>query len=141
MRLKILYAGGWKVVAPMDPTGGCALEQALVAMEQDRKQHAVAIGLYALWERIGPFGPKSLGTALYHCVDGKHGIYEFIKGDFRVLCFEEQGALVVCSHIFRKASQKTPKREVMRALAVQQDYRRAWERGAIELVSIDGGEA
>lgn len=106
MRLKVLYADAWKVVAPMDAAGGCELEALLAAMAQDPKRRAVATGLYALWERIAPFGPKSLGTALYHCVDSKHGIYEFIKGDFRVLCFEEQGALVVCSHIFRKASQK-----------------------------------
>lgn len=144
MRLKVLYADAWKVVAPMDAAGGCELEALLAAMAQDPKRRAVATGLYALWQRIGPYGPRALGTELYHCVDSQHGIYEFIKGDFRLLCFEAEGALVVCSHVFRKTSQKTQKHEVARAIAVQRDYRCARECGAITLVrtvNIDGGEA
>lgn len=134
MRLKVLYPAHWKVVAPMDASGHCELEQVLAQMAQDPKRKAVANGLYALWGRIEAHGPRTLGTYLYHCVDGEHGIYEFIKGDFRVLCFEAEGAVVVCSHIFRKASQKTPRREIARAITLQQDYCRALADRAIEFV-------
>ncbi|GIX39024.1 MAG: hypothetical protein KatS3mg128_0073 [Silanimonas sp.] len=136
MRLKPLYSGTWRVVAVVNDSGVCELEQELLRLAENPKLRASVLGFRALWGRIGPTGPRSLGTPLYHRVDQKEEIYEFIKGNLRLLCFEADGAVVVCSHVFRKASQKTPPREVSRAVSLKRLYQQARARESVEF--IDG---
>ncbi len=122
------------MLAPIADDGCCELEAQLAAFEQDKKRKASVIGFYALWVRIPRHGPRALGTDFYHCVDSNEGIYEFIKGSLRLLCFEADGAMVVCSHVFLKQSQKTPAREKKRAIAIKQQYQKAVAKGSIEIV-------
>lgn len=86
---------------------------------EDAKLKGYALGFVALWRRIPRTGPRSLGTDLYHCVDDEHEIYEFIKGPLRLLCFEADGALVLCSHVLRKKSQKTKGKDKAAAIALR----------------------
>ena len=125
MRLKVLYCGVWQVVAPLSDEDCCELETTLVELGNNKKRRASAVGMHALWERIPRHGPRALGTELYHCINEKDAIYEFIKGDLRVLCFEADGAIVVCSHVLVKKTQKTPARDVRRAVELKRRYLQA----------------
>lgn len=50
------------------------------------------------------------------------GIWELRPGDNRVLYFFCRGDTYVLLHMFRKRTQKTPRREIARAIAERADY-------------------
>lgn len=122
MQLRKLNVGAWTVAALVDADGVCAVEDALLQLSQDRKGNVVASGFVAQWERISHEGPWRLGSDIYHQVDKKNEIYEFIKGSHRLLCFQADGRVVICSHIFRKQSRKTPAAEKKKAASLRQRY-------------------
>ena len=41
---------------------------------------------------------------------------------FRIFCFFDQGQLVVLAHGFQKKTQKTPKKEIEKALKIKEEY-------------------
>lgn len=41
---------------------------------------------------------------------------------FRIFCFFDQGQLVVLANGFQKKTQKTPKKEIEKALKIKEDY-------------------
>ena len=139
MRLEVLKSGCWTVVAPVDGRGHCAFERQLVDMLSDPKLKAYVVGFAALWERIPVTGPRQLSTALYHCVDETHAIYEFIKGPLRLLCFEAEGKLVVCSHVLRKRSQKIRARDKASAIALRAQFLSALAAGRVEVIGDEEG--
>jgi hypothetical protein len=134
MRLQTLKAGKWTIVAPLDAQGRCEVLDALAELGNDPKTRATAAGFVALWGHIPIEGPRSLGTDNYHRVDDNNDIYEFIKGNHRLLCFQAEGRVVVCSHVIRKKSQKTPAAEKKRAAKLRDEYLAAKKAGAIEFV-------
>jgi hypothetical protein len=134
MRLKVLSDGFWQVIAPLDANDSCSVEVELASLASDRKLRASVIGLRAVWGRIPTLGPRRLGTPLYHCVDEDNGIYEFIKGPLRLLCFEASGRLVVCSHTLRKTTRKTPRSDKALAIALKKRYLAAVTAGEVKIV-------
>lgn len=64
-------------------------------------------------------------TYLKH-LEGTDGLYEirikFTSNIYRIFCFFDKGKLVVLANGFRKKSQKTPKKEVVKALAIKKEY-------------------
>lgn len=138
MRLKTLKAGIWNVVAPLEADGTCPLEDQLVELATDRKLRASVLGFAALWSRIPRIGPRGLPTALYHCVDEAHGIYQFTKGPLRLLCFEADGAIVVCSHVLRKQSQKTRSSDKAQAITLRKNFLDARVLGRVQILGEDG---
>ncbi|TAE26179.1 MAG: type II toxin-antitoxin system RelE/ParE family toxin [Cytophagales bacterium] len=64
-------------------------------------------------------------TYLKH-IENTDGLYEIRVqqgGDiFRIFCFFDQGRLVVLMNGFQKKTQKTPKREIDKALKIKLDY-------------------
>lgn len=134
MKLRVLHKGAWSIVAPAGADGSCECVDSLDEFASNKKTQKMVLGLFALWERIDYRGPRALGTDLYHCVDAKEGVYEFIKGDLRLLCFEARGALVVCSHVMRKASQKTPKSEVARVVRIRDEFLKADAGKSVQLI-------
>lgn len=136
MLLKLLAKadGQWRVIAPAQMLEGkvlCELEQELLAFTE---QHAASVvGLMQFWENIPRVGPRQLGTAIYHCVDDEHGIFEFVKGRLRVLCFQSDGAICVCCHAFLKQTQKTPKPKIKRAVGIKKEYEAALASGKVEI--------
>ena len=137
MKLTVVAASTvskWKVVAVVEERNGerrCALEEQLAAFEAQPKQGASVAGLQVLWDRIPKVGPREFPDHLYHLVDEKNGIYEFIKGRLRVLCFEADGAVCVCSTVFLKQTAKTPKDEVRKAIALKEQYLRELKEGGV----------
>lgn len=59
-------------------------------------------------------------------LDGTDGLYEIrieFGGDiFRIFCFFDDGKLIILLNGFIKKSQKTPRREVERALRLKEQY-------------------
>lgn len=59
-------------------------------------------------------------------VEGTDGLYEirikFSSNIYRVFCFFDKGKLVVTANGFQKKSQKTPKNEIEKALAIKKEY-------------------
>lgn len=134
MRLKLLYtAGKWKVLAPVSPEGLCEVEDAIRELKDSPKTKATGLGFVVLFSRIPSRGPRELGTDKYHRVDEDNSIYEFIKRGHRLLCFEADGALIVCSHVFKKASDKTPAKEKARAISLRNDYLAKMKTGQIKI--------
>lgn len=59
-------------------------------------------------------------------IEGTDGLYEIrvqAGGDiFRVFCFFDEGKLVVLANGFQKKTQKTPKKEIDKALKIKTEY-------------------
>lgn len=138
MRLKALrITGTWRVLAIVNADGTCEVEEAIRQLINDRQTSATGNGFVALWSRIPREGPRGLGTDNYHRVDNDNEIYEFIRRRHRIPCFEADGALVVCSHVFLKSSQKTPKSEKDRAVALRDKFFESLKKGEIEVIEDD----
>lgn len=41
---------------------------------------------------------------------------------FRIFCFFDQGQLIILTNGFQKKTQKTPKKEIEKAIKIKQDY-------------------
>ncbi|MCG8685695.1 MAG: type II toxin-antitoxin system RelE/ParE family toxin, partial [Desulfobacterales bacterium] len=59
-------------------------------------------------------------------IEGTDGLYEIrVKAGsdvFRIFCCFDSGRIVVLFNGFQKKSQKTPKKEIEKALKIKQDY-------------------
>lgn len=76
-------------------------------------------GLYDLFRR---FSKGEVATPTVFIESLGDDIFEFIKGDARVLWFADGMDLIVCSHGLIKKSQKTPKSEIARARTRRAQY-------------------
>ena len=69
--------------------------------------------------------PRVPESYLKH-LDNTDGLYEIrvqLGSDiFRIFCFFDQGQLVVLANGFQKKTQKTPKKEIERALKIKAAY-------------------
>lgn len=140
MRLKRLYRGKWEILAPVDEAGCCDVLETLSALQQAKQTRATVAGFVAQWTQIDHFGPRSLGTGIYHRVDDEHEINEFRKRDHRILCFEADGRVIVCSHIIHKKSDKTPTKDKNRAIALKDQYLAAKKLGQLVIEEDDEEE-
>lgn len=59
-------------------------------------------------------------------IESTDGLYEIrIKQSgniFRIFCFFDQGKLIILANAFQKKTQKTPKREIDKALKIMGEY-------------------
>jgi hypothetical protein len=146
VRLKIVTKDTWDIYAPVVGGGTNTMDCVEDFIGQHIQQHEAACsGLLALIEAAAehPEGPKSLGNALCHYVSNPHEpkIYEFIKGRLRLLWFYGEGRrVIICAHGFFKASKKTPRCEVERALEIREQYLEAHNNNNIEILVEDGNE-
>lgn len=64
-------------------------------------------------------------TYLKH-LENTHGLYEIrVKQGsdiFRIFCFFDKGKLIVLANGFQKKEQKTPKKEIEKALKIKKEY-------------------
>ena len=64
-------------------------------------------------------------TYLKH-LENTEGLYEIRvqsgRDIFRIFCFFDEGKLVVTINGFQKKSQKTPKKEIVKALKIKDEY-------------------
>ena len=69
--------------------------------------------------------PRAPETYLKH-LENTNGLYEIrvqLGSDiFRIFCFFDKGKIIVVANGFQKKEQKTPKKEIERALKIKQEY-------------------
>lgn len=69
--------------------------------------------------------PKVPETYLKH-IENTDGLYEIRvqQGSdiFRIFCFFDEGQLVVLANGFQKKTQKTPRKEIDKALTIKEEY-------------------
>jgi len=133
MRLKTVHEGPWRIVAPMDADGSCALWDELEALAADAQTEATAAKFVSIWERIPPQGPHELPDGMYHRIDAKHEIYEFRARQHRILCFRADGRIVICSHLFLKQSNRVPAKERDKAAALRKRYLDTQRKGQVSI--------
>lgn len=89
--------------------------------KQDQKIKAKIVWTFELIEDL----EKVPSTYLKH-ITGTDGLYEIrVKQGsniFRVFCFFDKGKLIVIMNAFQKKTQKTPKKEILKALKIKQEY-------------------
>ena len=65
-------------------------------------------------------------TKYFKYLTGTDGIWEirveYASNIYRILCFFDQGKLIVVTNVFQKKTQKTPKTEIERALRLKKQY-------------------
>ena len=65
-------------------------------------------------------------TYLKH-IESTDGLYEIRiklgKNIFRIFCFFDQGKLIILANGFQKKTQKTPKKEIEKALIIMEEYK------------------
>lgn len=135
MKILSIQSAKYRVGAVIHERGDGSLQCALVddfhgieaTYEKSRNR------LLVYFEQVAGGGPQALNTAQCHQVDANHKIYEFIAGKLRVLFFQgSSGNTVVCSHMFLKKSQKTPPKEVAKAIKAKNQYEQADGAGLVE---------
>ena len=85
--------------------------------------------LSALLTRVANDGPLN-DTDKFKELKGEHGLCEFkTSGGLRLLCFWDEGSLIVTTHGYLKDKQKAPKRELERAQKLRTDYFAAKKTG------------
>lgn len=132
MQLKILYAHRWQIVSPMEPDGRSQVE---VFMDEVGPAFAANLsGLLGMMERHSRYGSEAFNTEQCHYVDQNEKIYEYIKGRLRFFWFEDGDRVVVCTHGIIKKSQKTPKREIAKAIRVKNSYKKHRDSGSVTLI-------
>lgn len=96
--------------------------------EQSKKVKAKIIWTFDLIEQL----PRVPETYLKH-IEYTDGLYEIrvqLGSDiYRIFCFFDKGQLIVIANGFQKKTQKTPKKEIERALKIKAEYE-------LELVEI-----
>ena len=89
--------------------------------KQNKKAKAKIIWTFDLLEDL----ERIPETYLKH-IENTDGLYEirvqFRSDIFRIFCFFDKGKLVVLANGFQKKTQKTPKKEIEKALKIKLEY-------------------
>lgn len=125
MRLRVLEDTKWIVTAAeLEKASGayeCPLLESFAALGSNHEKSLD--GLLVMLERFSEHGQRMLNDGICHEIDENEKIFEFIKGDLRLIWFYADGSkIVVCSHCFVKKGQKTPPKEKARAIKIKDKY-------------------
>lgn len=89
------------------------------------------VKLARLWTDIADNGPPS-NDQKFKDLPGTSGLYEIKTTKLRVICFRDDGSLIIFTHGFIKKSQKTPKNEIKKAEQAKRDYFNEKEKGTLK---------
>ena len=91
-------------------------------VKQREKVRAKIIWTFDLIEEVD----KVPETYLKH-IENTDGLYEIriqqASDIFRIFCFFDKGKIVVLANGFQKKTQKTPKKEIEKALKIMEEYK------------------
>jgi len=82
-------------------------------------------------------GPHMLPAARAHAIDKPNSIYELIGGRLRIAYFSDNDKIIICTHGFLKASQKTSKKDRRTASQAKRAYLEAKKRGDLLFTEDD----
>jgi len=99
----------------------------LEEMEQKRPKEVAKMA--ALLDRVIEHGiPKDKQK----CRTLGNKLYEFkTRGGLRIVWFWDEEKMVICTHGFKKSTQKTPRGQIERALSKKADYFEAKAKGTL----------
>lgn len=125
MRLLVLEETRWVVTAAQHrkPSGEyeCPLLESFESLGRNYEKSLV--GLQVMLEKFSEHGPKMLHDGICHEIDENDKLFEFIKGDLRLIWFYGDGnKIIVCSHCFIKKGQKTSKTDKADAKRIKHQY-------------------
>ena len=87
--------------------------------------------LAALLTDTANYGPPADDNK-FKDLPGTDGLHEFkTSGGLRLICFKDEGALIICTHGYLKDGQKAPKRELKRAEILKRDYFTCKQQGTL----------
>lgn len=123
MKLKVLFSDKYKIAAVCSGDD-CAVKTDLSGENLKLINYQTTLDYLNNMLRIAAInGLSKFGSNYVHLVDRKNKIYEFSKGDLRLIFFNGEGTLVaICINIFVKKSQKTPKEHVKNAVLIKNKY-------------------
>ncbi len=79
-----------------------------------------------LWSFMVIETVEKIPSEYFKHMEGTNGLYEirvqFGNDIFRIFCFFDEGKLVVLTKGFQKKTQKTPKKEIEKALKIKEEY-------------------
>ena len=79
-----------------------------------------------LWTFLVIETVEKIPSEYFKHMEGAEGLYEirvqFGNDIFRIFCFFDEGKLVVLTNGFQKKTQKTPKKEIEKALKIKEEY-------------------
>lgn len=91
-------------------------------LEQPDKVKAKIIWTIQLIEEI-----ERVPESFLKQIESTKGLYEIriklVRDIFRIFCFFDQGKLIILINGFQKKTQKTPKKEIDRALKIMEVYK------------------
>lgn len=126
--LRRMTAGRAFRVYAFERDGDCPLFGFLSRLERnDADEHAKILALVG---RVAEHGtPRNDQKCRF--IPELDGFELKTTGGVRVFAFYEKGCMVICSHGFAKKSQKTPRRELVRAVAIRAEYEKAAALGEV----------
>ena len=132
MRVKILVEDEYQVVSTLDK-GESPAE--IFISYGEAAYTASRSGLSSLLRRAAMSGLEQFPSALVHEVDKANKIYEFIKGDLRLLFFKgSEKQIVVCTTGVIKKTRKIDQRAVNKAIALRKQYQNSVKAGTLEVI-------
>lgn len=133
MKLKKLYSGqSYTIVATFDGTS-CPVKDFLTTKDENIVSYAA--GFDVMLKHIAANGFESAPVAWTHLASNKKaGVYELIKGPYRLFYFKGEGNMIaVCTIVTRKHGQKADKGSVNLSITKKSDYQTAIQDGHIEI--------
>ena len=90
-------------------------------MKQSQKVKDKIIWTFDLVEEL-----HQIPETYFKHMEGIEGLYEIrvqhSSDIFRIFCFFDEGKLIVLANGFQKKTQKTPKKEIEKALKIREEY-------------------
>lgn len=117
--------GRWRICAICDSDGK---SQALDILRPGGPEDANASSKRQMWARletVAQLQHPARNTTVSHQIDEESRLFEFIKGDLRLVYFYDEGWTIILSHGFIKDRPKTRQAEIDRGRKAVAEYFRA----------------
>jgi len=135
MLLRVLrIPGSWRILAICDRHGRADALDILTAGGPDDANASSKRKMLAYLEHVVQLPHSPRNTTVSHQVDEEFQIYEYIKGDLRLVYFYDKGRTIILSHGFIKGGQDFPPAERDRARKAKTAYFDAKHRGDLDFV-------
>lgn len=94
-------------------------------------------GYLALFSTFMESGTDKFTYANFHPIKIEKGLYQFLKGRHRLVCFfDEDDTIVICTHGFLKKTDPSPKDQIQHADKLKMKYFSAKEDGGLHILGV-----
>lgn len=139
MRLKQIFSDKFTIAATMEGDA-CPVVEFLTS--DDVSAESARAGFLVMLQHLAEHGWNNCPVSWSHEANKQHGIYEFIKGNFRIFFFKGDKELVaVCTSVKRKSGQKADTASVNKAKDMKKKYWAAVQAQTIQIKGIDDEDA